>query len=132
MDCAPGPDAAEIGCQINLITGEHYGPCKGSCGPAEEGDDMEHSMTDKHTPGPWHLNGVDTIISVKGNRTVAKVFHPEADARLIAAAPELLEALDEIDAHASESAPYSDDLKEGMDAIIGIARAAIKTAKGDA
>lgn len=23
----------EVGCQINLITGEHYGPCKGSCKP---------------------------------------------------------------------------------------------------
>lgn len=25
------PSVDEIGCQLNLITGEHYGPCKGSC-----------------------------------------------------------------------------------------------------
>ena len=23
----------EVGCKVNLITGEHYGPCKGSCRP---------------------------------------------------------------------------------------------------
>ncbi len=38
-------DASEIGCSINLVTGEHYGPCKGSCGPEEE--------TMEHTPIPW-------------------------------------------------------------------------------
>jgi hypothetical protein len=46
----------------------------------------------KHTPGPWSLNGVDCILSVHGNRTIAKVFHPSDDARLIASAPDLLEA----------------------------------------
>ncbi len=24
-------DESEIGCQVNLITGKHYGPCRGSC-----------------------------------------------------------------------------------------------------
>ncbi len=47
-----------------------------------------------HTPGPWHVNGVDTIVSVKGNRTIAKVYHPEDDGNLIAAAPDLLAALE--------------------------------------
>ncbi len=46
-----------------------------------------------HTPGEWHVNGIDTVVSVEGNRTVAKIYHPESDARLIASAPELLEAL---------------------------------------
>ena len=26
-------ESDDIGCQVNLITGEHYGPCKGSCRP---------------------------------------------------------------------------------------------------
>ena len=26
---------SEVGCQINLITGEHYGPCSGSCREGE-------------------------------------------------------------------------------------------------
>ena len=29
-------DGDEVGCQINLITGEHYGPCKGSCKPEKD------------------------------------------------------------------------------------------------
>ncbi len=49
--------------------------------------------------------------------------------RLRAVNAKLLAALDEIDAYASESAPYSDDLKESMDAIIEIARAAVEEAK---
>jgi hypothetical protein len=48
-----------------------------------------------HTPGPWHVNGRDAIISIKGNRSVAKVYHPEADAKLIAKAPDLLTLLTE-------------------------------------
>ena len=43
-----------------------------------------------HTVGPWHINGVDTILSVSGNRSIAKVYHPEDDAHLIAEAPTLL------------------------------------------
>ncbi len=54
-------------------------------------------MTDKHTPGPWHVNGIDAILSVAGNRSVAKVYHPEADARLIAAAPAMYDLLVELD-----------------------------------
>ena len=45
-------------------------------------------METTHTTGPWHVNGVDCIMSVSGNCSVAKVFD-DRDARLIAAAPEL-------------------------------------------
>lgn len=60
----------------------------------------------KHTPGPWTIlgratisnegneEGVDEIVADDGALTVAYVTGQEvADARLIAAAPEMLEAL---------------------------------------
>ncbi len=37
-------DDSEVGCSINLVTGEHYGPCKGSCGPDEEWEALAHFM----------------------------------------------------------------------------------------
>ncbi|KKK49654.1 hypothetical protein LCGC14_3132890 [marine sediment metagenome] len=97
----------------------------------------------EHTPGPWHVNGVDAILSVKGNRSVAKVYHPEADARLIAAAPELLEALEHAESglrrllslnvwnEQANNPTYtraSQQAKDNADE----ARATIKAAKGDA
>ena len=62
-------------------------------------------MTTKHTPGPWQAQDYWIIGCVEDSwdimagadtacpKRVAKVFTSEADARLIAAAPELLEAL---------------------------------------
>jgi len=56
-------------------------------------------MSPKHTPGPWHTGGQDDrIIYAADGFAVADatVFHgrPEThNARLIAAAPELLDAL---------------------------------------
>jgi hypothetical protein len=52
----------------------------------------------KHTPGPWGLGDGDEVYSVPGYKSVAMVcLHSEgkANARLIAAAPELLAAADE-------------------------------------
>ena len=49
-----------------------------------------------HTPGPWHVNGIEAIFSVIGNRSVAKVYNPESDARLIASAPDLLAACEQV------------------------------------
>lgn len=56
-----------------------------------------------HTPGPWILNGVMAldmplwIVSIPGEQVRIEVAHYSADsegnARLIAAAPELLETL---------------------------------------
>lgn len=64
-------------------------------------------MNPSHTPGPWHLAEAETSIPVKaGAKTVASVRigdNDQADARLIAAAPEMLEqlkaALKIVDAH---------------------------------
>jgi len=53
-------------------------------------------MNNKHTPGPWHqLPGNNIVIeSQSGNVALCNLArNSDADARLIAAAPELLEAL---------------------------------------
>jgi hypothetical protein len=59
----------------------------------------------KPTPGPWKLHSDQTTVRhipleswtvVRDDRSVADVFYNKADARLIACAPELLEALKEV------------------------------------
>lgn len=59
-------------------------------------------MKPKHTPGPWTID-VGMHLHIRGNlsdrkhmaheEVVARVYHSD-DARLIAAAPEMLEALE--------------------------------------
>ena len=86
----------------------------------------------EHTPGPWHVNGVDAILSVAGNRSVAKVYHPEADAKLIAAAPALLEALEAIKKNAEAWTTAPKPRAEGetiVEHLRDLARDAIKAAK---
>jgi hypothetical protein len=65
-------------------------------------------MTTKHTPGPWDLSGANTVHAHGAGCIVAFVGTADeevrrvsgerqsADARLIAAAPDLLEALEAI------------------------------------
>jgi hypothetical protein len=66
-------------------------------------------MTEKHTPGPWSIWRDFNVIADKGTRAIAncggfsnsrnaEADHEEnvANARLIAAAPDLLEALKEM------------------------------------
>lgn len=59
-------------------------------------------MGTKHTPGPWYPHATGLARSglpefqihwSEDGECVAEIVHGEADARLIAAAPELLEAL---------------------------------------
>lgn len=75
-----------------------------------------------HTPGPWQVIGS----TVYGNALRARLPHNGADARLIAAAPDLLEALREI----ADQAEYR--LRKGPDngdeQTLRIARAAIAKA----
>jgi len=82
-----------------------------------------------HTPGPWTYHfGAGLVVTARPNgdiplnsRVVAKVTEAsESDIRLIAAAPEMLEALDR--AVASEMLSKADDLA---------ARAAIAKARGE-
>ena len=55
-----------------------------------------------HTPGPWHDSGNTEYEIYKGNKPIASVIpsftaEDEANARLIAAAPEMFEVLREIE-----------------------------------
>jgi hypothetical protein len=48
-----------------------------------------------HSPGPWHVDLDTTIASVKSadGKAVARCYQGDYDAALIAAAPEMLDAL---------------------------------------
>ena len=79
----------------------------------------------KHTPGPWEYLGHSWVQTADDKKTPIANFNffaaTEANARLIAAAPELLEALqDMVSDHASLSA-----------ATLAFARAAIAKATGE-
>ncbi len=89
----------------------------------------------KHTPAPWKLEGTTTICNADQTVGIAHIStystepsEAEANARLIAAAPELLEALQKIVAiHMESHNPMQarGDMHEA-------ARAAIAKAEGGA
>ena len=109
----------------------------------------------KHTPGPWHQS--DSTHTTKGHavcageRVIARVVglgYPvgtgwspqfDADARLIAAAPELLAALQAINAALTQPVQFSGSDATGTCNILrgdcqvaaSIARAAIAKATGE-
>lgn len=84
-----------------------------------------------HTPGPWHVDGIHV-----GSEAyiVARVeaFEPraerEANARLIAAAPELLAVVADLVATWDG---YDETGPEPLDALVEQARAAITKARGE-
>jgi hypothetical protein len=89
-----------------------------------------------HTPGRWHVDrralfrvadSNDTTICSTGTSTKNRDYW-EANAVLISAAPDLLEALEEID----EFAKNPDQLSRNHDGVLAKVRAAIRKAKGDA
>lgn len=83
-------------------------------------------MTTKHTPGPWRINpGTVEIRGADWNDIVADAGS-DADAALIAAAPDLLEALE-----AAHGYLVMFGTDHG-DHIRGVCRAAIAKAKGKA
>jgi hypothetical protein len=99
-------------------------------------------MNTQHTPGPWNINGgriegpnaytsTATVIGVVGEIS-NQSFTDTANARLIAAAPEMLKALQSIATRAS-CAPNDDAKLAGQefDRIMQMARAAIAKAKGE-
>jgi len=97
-------------------------------------------MTTQHTPGPWRLSSGDETEIFSGAKPVArahcggltsvKLPEAEANARLIAAAPELLAALVEMVVLYADHEQYDDEGYET--AGINAARAAIARAQGAA
>ena len=91
-------------------------------------------MTTKHTPGPWITDqGVPyvdkrlfNVWDIEGN-VITRVYGKVADARLITAAPELLDAL--IVALAVLQKDLAGQVKYGPKAI-SLARAAVAKAEG--
>lgn len=90
----------------------------------------------KHTPGPWSFyddsndGRTNRIEIVAIGKTVARIYHsvPDEDlpnARLIATAPDLLEALDIMERHFSRY----DDAHNNL--VLEQARAAIAKATGE-
>ena len=95
-------------------------------------------MTLKHTPGPWKLSlgtGVqyDYIIETKGGALIAAYPHysgatkkvTKANARLIAAAPDLLQALISLERLAGQSLMHAEQVR--IDARTAIAKATGET-----
>jgi len=87
-------------------------------------------MSNGHTPGPWSFRGCDGGWAIDFNEDQEQVVdfvYEEADARLIAAAPDLLEALSELADLVDEilSGEYEPDSFTTQPA-----RAAIAKAKG--
>lgn len=102
---------------------------------------MNTETKTSHTPGPWHvgLRKPDSYRFIYGPRgeeiadcDLITLDRDEciANAGLIAAAPELLEALEDIYYHAYEADSPIDDIMADFDAMRNIARKAVAKAKG--
>ena len=94
-------------------------------------------MTTQHTPGPWTNDPADgALVDARVNGrlvAIAEVFHcdtdesREANARLIAAAPDLLAALEQV-----MGCITGDNIERiHLPVYLDNARAAIRKAKGD-
>lgn len=97
-------------------------------------------MSGKHTPGPWEvLGGLRTVVRGTGRQKIAEITVPygddlrghiltKANAHLMAAAPEMLAALDRAEAFI---AGFEDDeTQDGITEMLAAIRAAIAKAKG--
>lgn len=84
----------------------------------------------KHTPGPWSITESATHITVR-NSSGDAVFYDDkrldgviGDARLIAAAPELLELVKHVMAELEERVPIGEQWREKANAAIARVRGA--------
>jgi hypothetical protein len=89
-------------------------------------------MTDKHTPGPWTVtdaiwdSGGDVAYILTGVKEACA-----ADAHLIAAAPELLEALRTLVRMNNDAGPFGGEIyRDRVERAWDAARAAIAKATG--
>lgn len=93
-------------------------------------------MSAQHTPGPWVVAGPDAAsgpgyVMTRGGTYVAKpLINYDANARLIAAAPELLEALEGLLSFAEDVEAKALVGDEGCLWPVEIARFAIAKARG--
>lgn len=90
-----------------------------------------------HTPGPWRVGDAGgTVFGPKGTGSFPEVVatvmtthgRKKANARLIAAAPDLLEALEKITQHAFDDDTSVQDILTDFESMRDIARAAIAKA----
>ena len=96
-------------------------------------------MTKQHTPGPWYIDcqnesaaiGYRAIVDNEGYTICNPSPMGQADARLIAAAPDLLAALENMVSHFPHWAAQIDMKQIDRDAV-GMARAAIAKSTGEA
>jgi hypothetical protein len=93
---------------------------------------IESASHASHTPGPWE-NDRQTVYSVNGvhEQEIAEVYgnadgNAEANARLIAAAPELLEALKRI----TDAIEGTEPSQHVLDCLYKVAIKAIAKAEG--
>lgn len=97
-------------------------------------------MTAAHTPGPWVVAGPEAAsgpgyVMTRGGTYIAKpLINNEANARLIAAAPELLDALEAALAHFGPFAEITINGQRDPDdvRVTALIRAAIAKATGAA
>lgn len=101
-------------------------------------------MTATHTPGPWAitLDAMDTFVSSADGKTICEIAHSRdfsnpakecvANARLIAAAPDLLDALDALTITILQNCCEDDYANmHGLKKYVERARAAIAKARGE-
>jgi hypothetical protein len=97
---------------------------------------MENIMNNsKHTPGPWYLLPSRTLTNVKGfqGEQICQLNINSPDAALIAAAPEMLEALETMIKHCAGQASINDpDMTIAEDIAVQNALKAIQKANGGA
>ena len=83
--------------------------------------DDENNPQSGHTPGPWHVDGTGIRALVRGaDLTVVALRHRlpgnihEANARLIAAAPELLAALEAVRFYCIPGMNWTDEIGQEL------------------
>lgn len=92
-------------------------------------------MTTRHTPGPWTVGQVGQVMA--GGHVLADCYscddeQADVDARLMAAAPDLLEALKDIaDDYTDRFDLESPSTNPGIKHRVRLARAAIAKAQGE-
>lgn len=86
-------------------------------------------MSAAHTPGPWKTLGAQFVCSESA--VVAQQCKSMEDARLIAAAPDLLEALEALLSHTADLDPMQGYRPEEDFSAVKQARAAIAKATGE-